>query len=135
MSGNTDPLSTKEIRKGLISPNEGAYSNKNISSRQRRDGSNFSNAIQRNINTASGGLRTGNTTNRSKFIKRPMLGNQSGIHSKNTTADRSSRSPNNLNINAGNYQHLNTELSPAGVNDLNLVYTSDHSEEPNLTLT
>ena len=34
-----------------------------------------------------------------------------------------------------NYQHLNTELSPAGAMDLNLVYTSDHSEEHNLTLT
>ena len=28
-----EPLSAKEFRKGLVSPNEGAYSNKNISSR------------------------------------------------------------------------------------------------------
>ena len=38
-------------------------------------------------------------------------------------------------MNPINYQHLNTELSPAGATDLNLVYTSDHSEEPNLNLT
>ena len=60
-----------------------------------------------------------------------MLGNQS----KNTTVDRSSKSPHTLNVNPINYQHLNTELSPAGPTDLNLVYTSDHSEEPNLNLT
>ena len=70
-----EALSPKGVRKGLTNANEGVYSNQNISSRQRRDGSNFASAMQRNIQTASGGLRSGNTANRGKFVKRPYPNN------------------------------------------------------------